>query len=250
MKLDLRGAYNLVRIKDGDEWKTAFRSWFGHFKWLVMPFGLTNALAAFQGLMNNILRECLDCFASAFLDDIIIYSRTLEEHKRHVTEVLEQLAKAGLYLKRKKCEFHKTEIEFLGVIIGHGTIRMDPAKVKAITDWPTPTRVKEVQAFLSLMNFYRWFIWNYSGRSLGLTALLKKDVKFEWTKAAEESFMALKQAFLAADFLAQFDPDWPAIVETDASDYALGGCVSQIDPKTGMLRPVAFYSRKLTEAES
>src|SRR5437762_2930449 len=143
-----------------------------------MPFGLTNAPAAFQGLMNNILRECLDCFASAFLDDIIIYSRTLEEHKRHVTEVLEQLAKAGLYLKRKKCEFHKTEIEFLGVIIGHGTIRMDPAKVKAITDWPTPTRVKEVQAFLSLTNFYRRGIWNYSARSLRLTALLKKEVKF------------------------------------------------------------------------
>ena len=119
-----------------------------------MPLGITNAPAAFQGLMNDILRECLDCFASAFLDDIIIYSRTLEEHKRHVTEVLEWLRKVGLYLKRKKCQFHKTEVEFLGVIIGRGTIRMDPAKVKAITDWPTPTRVKEVQAFLGLTNFY------------------------------------------------------------------------------------------------
>ena len=99
-----------------------------------MPLSLTNAPAAFQGLMNDILRECLDRFASAFLDDIIIYSHTLEEHKRHVTEVLERLRKAGLYLKRKKCQFHKTEVEFLGVIISHGTIRMDPAKVKAITD--------------------------------------------------------------------------------------------------------------------
>ena len=132
----------------------AFRLRFGYFKWLVMPLSLTNAPAAFQGLMNDILRECLDRFASAFLDDIIIYSRTLEEHKRHVMEVLERLRKAGLYLKRKKCQFHKTEVEFLGVIISRGTIRMDPAKVKAITDWPTPTRVKEVQAFLSLTNFY------------------------------------------------------------------------------------------------
>ena len=132
----------------------AFCSWFGYFKWLVMPLSLTDAPAAFQGLMNDILRECLDHFASAFLDDIIIYSRTLEEHKRHVTEVLERLRKAGLYLKRKKCQFHKTEVEFLGVIIGHGTIRMDPAKVKTITDWPTPMRVKEVQAFLGLTNFY------------------------------------------------------------------------------------------------
>ena len=207
MKLDLWGTYNLVCIKEGDKWKMAFCLWFSYFKWLVMPLGLTNAPAAFQGLMNDILRECLDCFASAFLDDIIIYSHTLEEHKRHVTEVLERLRKAGLYLKRKKCQFHKTEVEFLGVIISHGTIRMDPAKVKAITDWPTPTRVKEVQAFLGLTNFYRRFIWNYSGRLLGLTTLLKKDIKFEWTKAAEESFMALKQAFLVAGFLAQFDPD-------------------------------------------
>ena len=155
MKLDLQGAYNLVCIKEGDKWKMAFCSWFGHFEWLVMPLSLTNAPAAFQGLMNDILRECLDCFTSAFLDDIIIYSRTLEEHKRHVMEVLEWLRKAGLYLKRKKCQFHKMEVEFLGVIIGRSTICMDSAKVKAITDWPIPTRAKEVQAFLSLMNFYQ-----------------------------------------------------------------------------------------------
>src|SRR5205809_8046687 len=113
MKLDLWGAYNLVYIKEGDKWKMAFHSQFGHFEWLVMPLSLTNALAAFQGLMNDILRECLDCFASAFLDDIIIYSRTLEEHKQHVMEVLEQLRKVSLYLKRKKCQFHKMEVEFL-----------------------------------------------------------------------------------------------------------------------------------------
>src|SRR5205809_6418191 len=134
MKLDLQGAYNLVCIKEGDEWKMVFRSWFGHFEWLVMPLGLTNAPTAFQGLMNNILRECLDYFASAFLDDIIIYSRTLEEHKQHVTEVLEWLRKAGLYLKRKKYQFHKMEVEFLGIIISYGTIHIDSAKVKAIMD--------------------------------------------------------------------------------------------------------------------
>src|SRR5438876_9837904 len=117
-------------------------------------------------------------------------------------EVLERLRKAGLYLKRKKCQFHKMEGEFLGMIIGRGTICIDPMKVKAITDWLTPMRVKEVQAFLGLTNFYRRFIWNYSGQLLGLTALLKKDIKFEWTKAAKESFMALKQAFLVAGFLA------------------------------------------------
>src|SRR5438876_5947578 len=144
MKLDLWGAYNLVCIKEGDEWKTVFRSWFGHFKWLVMPLGLTNALAAFQGLMNDILRECLDRFISAFLDDIIIYSCTLEEHKQHVIEVLEWLKKVGLYLKRKKYQFHKMEVKFLGVIISCSTIHIDPVKVKAITDWLTPMRIKEV----------------------------------------------------------------------------------------------------------
>ena len=156
-----------------------FCSQFGHFEWLVMPFGLTNAPAAFQGLMNDILRECLNRFTSAFLDNIIIYSCTLEKHKQHVMEVLEWLRKAGLYLKMKKCQFHKMEVEFLGIIIGHSTICMDSAKVKAIIDWPAPTRIKKVQAFLGLTNFYQWFIWNYSGWSLGLTALLKKDIKFE-----------------------------------------------------------------------
>ena len=119
-----------------------------------MPLSLTNALAAFQGLMNDILRECFDHFTSAFLDNIIIYSHTLEEHKQHVIEVLEWLRKAGLYLKRKKYQFHKMEIEFRGVIISRSTICINPMKVKVIMDWLTPTRVKEVQAFLSLMNFY------------------------------------------------------------------------------------------------
>src|SRR5205814_201541 len=136
--------------------------------------------------------------------------------KRHVMEVLEWLRKAGLYLKRKKCQFHKLEVKFLDIIIGCSTIRIDPMKVKAITDWPTPTRVKEVQAFLSLTNFYRQFIWNYSGQSLGLTTLLKKDIKFKWTKAAKEFFMVLKQALLVAGFLAQFDPDRLAVVEANA----------------------------------
>src|SRR5436190_15611599 len=119
-----------------------------------MLFSLTNTPTVFQGLMNNILQECLDCFTSAFLNDIIIYSCTLEEHKQHITEVLEWLAKVELYLKRKKCKFHKTEIEFLSVIISHGTICIDYMKVKVIMDWPIPTRVKEVQVFLSLTNFY------------------------------------------------------------------------------------------------
>src|SRR5437773_8588021 len=107
MKLDLQSAYNLVCIKEDDEWKMVFRSQFGHFEWLVMPLGLTNAPAAFQGLMNDILRECLNRFASAFLDDIIIYSRILEENKRHVSEILERLRKAIVYLKRKICQSHK-----------------------------------------------------------------------------------------------------------------------------------------------
>src|SRR5438552_17546561 len=119
-----------------------------------MPLRLTNALAAFQGLMNDILRKYLDHFTSAFLDDIIIYSHTLEEHKQHITEVLKWLRKADLYLKRKKCQFHKIKVEFLGIIISYGTIHMDPAKVKTITDWLILMRVKKVQAFLGLTNFY------------------------------------------------------------------------------------------------
>ena len=138
IKLDLRGAYNLVQVVEGKEWKTAFRTRYGHFKYNVMPFGLTNAPASFQHLINNTLREFLDVFCTAYLDDIRIYSDTLEEHKAHVTSTLRKLESAALYLKPEKCEFHTQKVKYLGLYITDQGIEMDPLKVEAVEEWETP----------------------------------------------------------------------------------------------------------------
>ena len=143
-KLDLRGAYNLIRMKEGEEWKTAFRTRYGHYKYLVMPFGLTNAPATCQALINNVIRAHLDRSAIAYLDDILIYSESTEEHVSHVQEVLGCLSQAGLLLKPEKCEFHRRSVEFLGFVVSTKGISMSPEKIKAIAEWPTPHDVKEV----------------------------------------------------------------------------------------------------------
>ena len=174
-KIDLRGAYNLVRIKEGDEWKTAFRTRYGHFEYNVMPFGLTNAPAVFQHMMNDIFREHLDDFVVIYLDDILIFSKNEEEHEKHVRLVLEKLRKRGLYAKLEKCLFHQTEMEFLGFIATTEGLKMDPKKVEAIVSWEVPKTVRDVQCFLGFANFYQIFIKNYSQVAAPLTWLTCKD---------------------------------------------------------------------------
>jgi hypothetical protein len=174
-KLDLRGAYNLVRIRPGDEWKTAFRTRYGLFEYLVMPFGLTNAPAVFQHLMNDIFRDYLDVFVVAYLDDILIFSETPEEHTQHVKLVLERLHQHKLYAKLEKCSFDQDHVEFLGYVISPHGIEMDPAKVDTITKWQTPSSVNDVQTFLGFANFYRRFIGAFSKLVTPLTQLTKKS---------------------------------------------------------------------------
>lgn len=245
--LDLRGAYNLIRMKEGEEWKTAFRTRYGVFEYLVMPFGLTNAPATFQRMINEQLHEYLDIFVVAYLDDILIFSKTEAEHIEHVKRVLDKLKRANLLVKPEKCEFHKTELPFLGHIVGGSGIRMDPAKIEAVLSWPTPESVVEVQSFLGYANFYRSYIGKYSKIATPLTELTRKDKPFEWTEEAEKTFKDLKQRFTTAPILMIFDPELEIIVETDASDFALGGCLNQLS--AGKLKPVAYYSRKLSPAE-
>ena len=173
--LDIRGAYHLVRMAEGEEWKTAFRTWYGLFESLVMPFGLTNAPADFQALINDVLRQFLDDFCTAFLDDILIYSNTLEEHKKQVYKVLKALSDTGLHLKPEKCHFHKQEVKYLGFIIGTNGVRMDPEKVSCVLDWQTPGNVTDIQCLLGFANFYRRFIRDYSKVVSPLTSLTKKE---------------------------------------------------------------------------
>ena len=154
-KIDLCHAYNLVRIADGDEWKTAFRTRYGSFEWSVMPFSLTNALAAFQQFMNDIFSDLLDVCVMIYLDDILIYSNNMSKHHRHVKEVLKHLCKAGLYAKAEKYKFHSESVEYLGYILSPFGLTMSDDKIKIIQDWPELKKVKDIQSFLGFANFYR-----------------------------------------------------------------------------------------------
>jgi transposase InsO family protein len=247
-KLDMRGAYNLLRIAKGDEWKTAFRCRYGHFEYQVMPFGLMNAPGTFQAFVNDVLRDYLDDFVVVYLDDILIYSDTLEEHTEHVKRVLKKLEAAGISLKLEKCAFDQQKVSFLGFIISTDGISMDPEKVAAIQEWTTPKSVFDIQVFLGLANFYRRFVKNYSKIATPLTALLKKNTKFIWSKAAQSAFDELKSRLMSDPILHHFDPAKACVIEPDASDYALGAVCSQYDDN-GHLHPIAYYSRKLLPAE-
>ena len=247
-KLDVRGAYNLLRVAEGEEWKTAFRTRYGLFETLVMPFGLTNAPASFQNFINDALQPFLDRFATAYLDDILIYSDNIEEHKIHVRQVLERLRESGLHLKPEKCEFFRKEVKYLGLIIGRDGIKMDPEKVKTVRDWPTPEKLVDVQSFLGFANFYRRFIKGYSEIVRPLTALTKKDCKWKWEPEQQAAFDLLKNVFTSSPILTRFDPDRDIVLETDASDYVSAGVLSQYGDD-GLLHPVAFFSKKHSPAE-
>ncbi len=172
-KLDIRSAYNLIRIKEDDEWKTAFRTCYSHFEYKVMPFGLANAPATFQSYINDALRQNLDLFCIAYLDDIIIYSEDDEEHTQHVRWVLTQLLKHGLYVKLEKCQFNTHEVNFVGYKISPAGISMEPSRVQAILDWPEPASFKDIQVFIGFANFYRRFICSFSAIAAPLTNMLK-----------------------------------------------------------------------------
>ena len=248
-KLDVIHAFHRVRIEKGDEWLTAFRTRFGLYEWVVMPFGLCNGPSAFQRFINHVLSEFLDDFASAYVDDVLIYTNgSKEEHYRQVNLVLQRLLDSGLHVDIKKCEFCVTETKYLGFIIEAGkALKMDPAKTQAIRDWKPPTTVKGVRGFLGFANFYRQFIKDFSALARPLTLLTGKDVQFNWTPAADTSFHRLKEAFLKAPVLAQYHPERPTRVETDSSGYSVGGALSQANGH--VYQPVAFFSKRMTPAE-
>ena len=249
-KLDLRNAYHLDRIKEGDEWKTAFNTPTGHYEYLVMPFGLTNAPAVFQALVNDVLRDMLNQFVYVFLDDILIFSRGMAEHTHHVQLVLRRLLENSLYVKAEKCEFHVKTVSFLGYIVSEGRIKMDPAKVSAVTTWPTPATRQKLQQFLGFANFYRRFIRNYSTVAAPLTALTSSKRSFCWTPEAERAFQALKARFTSAPILQMPDPSRQFVVEVDASDVGVGAVLSQRTEEDGKMHPCAFFSRRFSPAEA
>lgn len=262
-KLDLRSGYNLVRMREGDEWKTAFRTRYGSYEFLVLHFGLTNAPATFQHFMNDTFRAFLDDFLEAYLDDLIVFTTATfgevapvgcdpsetPKHVEQVRKVLTKMREGGLYANPKKCVFHVKTVDFLGYVVSPEGLTMDPAKTKVIDEWPTPKTVKDIQSFLGFCNFYRRFIAGYSKTAKPLTYLTKKDVPFLWSEKADAAFQLLKSAFSSAPLLAHFQPEYQTVVETDASDYAVAAVLSQENPSSQLLHPVAFYSRSLSPAE-
>jgi len=246
-KLDLKSAYNLVRIKEGDEYKTAFRTRYGHFEYLVMPFGLKNAPATFQHFINDVLSDYLDKFVISYIDDILIYSNTLDEHHEHVKKVLKKLLENNLYVKLEKCEFDVTETAFLGYILSKDGLKVDPDKIKAILDWPVPTTVKEVQSFVGLCNYYRIFIKDFAKIARPLHKLTRKNVPFNWGSDQQSAFDKLKELFTSAPILRNPDSNKPFIVETDASNFAVGAILSQ--EFDGQLHPIAYISTSLTNSQ-
>lgn len=252
-KFDIIAAFNEIRVRPGDEEKTAFITRYGLFEYVVMPFGLCNAPGTFQSMINDILRPYLDDFCTAYLDDILIYSNSVEEHKVHVKKVLIKLKEAGLFLDINKCEFHVTEVKYLGLIITTDGIKMDPAKVEAILEWKDARNVKDVQAFLGFANFYHRFIYNYSKLTKPLTDLTRTEnanFSFPWAPDGPQdtAFKALKNAFTTAPILAHWDPNRETWLETDASDYVVAAVLSQMGDD-GLLHPVAFMSMKMSPAE-
>jgi hypothetical protein len=246
--LDLRGAYNLIRIQQGHEFKTAFVTTEGQFESLVMGFGPSNCPAHFQSIMNEIFKSLLGKAVEIYLDDIVIYSLTIEEHWIHVKQALEILRLNKLFCKLEKCSFGSQSISFLGYIISNRGISMDPSKIRSILDWPAPTSLKQLQEFLGFCNFYRRFIPNFSPITRPLTLLLQKDVEYVWDPPQQSAYTRLKSQFDSASMLMHPNDAKPFFVETDASDFGIGGILSQIN-SVNVLQPIAFYSRQLNPAE-
>jgi len=247
-KLDQRTSFALIRIKEGHEWKTAFMLPSGLWEYTVMPFGLSNAPATCQRQNENILRENLGKFVICYLDDILVFSDNESEHQEHVEWVLQQFAKVNSILKLSKCEFGVKKTKYLGYIIRPGEISIDPEKLRAIKEWESPQNVKDIQSFQGFTNFCRMFIKNFSDIMTPLTALTRKGVPFEWTKEHEDAFQQIKIEFCKEPIIKQYQPDREALLETDASDVAVGAVLLQL-ADDGKLHPVEYYSRTMSPAE-
>jgi len=191
----------LVRIAEGDEWKTAFHTHYGAFEWSVIPFRLTNAPAAFQRFMNDVFSNLLDVCIVVYLDDILIYSDNITQHQSHVKEVLKRLRKAGLYAKAEKYEFHSDSVEYLDYVLSPSGLTMSDAKVKTIQEWLEPKKVKDIQSLLGFTNFYKRFIFNYSDIVIPLTRLTRKNTLWNFDNDCKIAFNILKQAFISTPIL-------------------------------------------------
>ena len=241
-KIDLRSGYYQSKIYEGDEWKTAFKAKGGLYEWLVMPFGLTNAPSTFIRLMNQVLKPVIAKFVVVYFDDILIYSRSEEDHVQHLHEVLTILSNEKLYGNLGKCHFFTPQVVFLGYVVSTQGIHVDESKIKAIQEWPVPTSIHQVRRFHGLASFYRRFVKDSSTIVAPMIEVVKGK-SFEWSDQAQFAFEEIKRRLTSAPVLSL--PDFSKIfeVECEASGVGIGYVLSQEK------RPIAYFSEKLNEAK-
>ncbi|KAJ9545159.1 hypothetical protein OSB04_024866 [Centaurea solstitialis] len=242
-KIDLRSGYHQVKVREEDVQKTAFRTRYGHFEFVVMPFGLTNAPAVFMDLMNRVCRPMLDKSVIVFIDDILIYSKSKEDHVIHLIEVLETLRRERLYAKFSKCDFWLQEVQFLGHLVNREGIKVDPAKIEAVMKWEVPKTPTEIRSFLGLAGYYRRFIQDFSKIAVPLTRLTRKNVKFVWGEEQQKAFELLRGKLCEAPVLTLPEGVDDMTVYCDASYHGLG-CVLMQRGKV-----IAYASRQLKTHE-
>uniref|UniRef100_A0A0W0G8H9 Putative pro-pol protein n=1 Tax=Moniliophthora roreri TaxID=221103 RepID=A0A0W0G8H9_MONRR len=248
-KLDLQNSYNNIRIKDGDQWKAAFKTNRGLFEPMVIFFGLSNSPATFQAFMNNILLDFIDeGWCVVYMDDILLFSKDQTEHREQTERLMRCLKKHDLFLKSEKCKFDMTEVVFLGMVIRPGYITMDLIKLAGIADWEPPQTVKGVRAFLGFGNFYRKFIGKYAHLTRPMNDLLQKNRKFEWTRQCQIAFDLLKAKFLSEPILVMLDVDKPFVIEADASKWATGAVLKQKGADSEW-HPCGYLSKLLSPTE-
>ncbi|GJT03705.1 reverse transcriptase domain-containing protein [Tanacetum coccineum] len=242
-KIDLRSGYHQLRVREEDIPKTAFRTRYGHFEFTVMPFGLTNAPAIFMDLMNRVCKPYLDKFIIVFIDDILIYSKSEEEHEVHLKTILDLLEKEKLYAKFSKCEFWLKEVQFLGHVVNRDGIHVDPSKVESVKNWKTPESSTKIRSFLGLAGYYRRFIENFSKIAKPLTLLTQKNKTYVWGDEQDEAFRILKEKLCNAPVLALPDGPDDFVVYCDASKQGFGSVLMQRG------KVIAYASRQLKKHE-
>ena len=248
-KIDLCCGYNNVRIKEGDKWKAVFSIPEGSFEPMVMFFRLTNSPATFQAMINDLLRDLVvEEKVAIFIDDVMVAMETEERHDEIVEEVLKRLEENDLFIKLEKYVWKVREVGFLGVIIGEDGVRTEKEKVQEVIEWPIPKSMKDVQKFLGLANYYRWFVKDFVRIAKPLHKMMRKEMKWSWGERQQRAFKKLKERFTIELVLVTPDLDKEMRVETDVSDFAIGGVLS-MKCEDEKWRPVAYISKLLNEAK-
>lgn len=242
-KIDLKSGYYQIRIQEGDEWKTTFKTKFGLYEWLVMPMGLSEAPGTFMRVMHFVIWTYIGVFVVVYFADILIFSKSLKDHVTHLRTVLQTLRKERLYANMDKCLFGVDMLVFLGFIVSSKGVHVDESKINAIKTWPQQTNLQQVRSFLGLAGFYRRFVKDFSTIALPLHALSKKIVPSVWGPSQDTVFDELKNFLTHAPVLALPNFDKPFEIYCDASGSGIGGVL------TREKRPIAYFSKKLSGAQ-